>query len=93
MPGDAHVFITHSLLIFYTNPWPRIMDSAIEGICVIYTGCDLQIAVFLLLSLFWTNINATTKTPPHNATIFTTHDTPNAILHDHAMTLSALERV
>ena len=39
---------------------------------MIYTGCDLQIAVFLLLSLFWTKTrrhhqNATTKTPPHIA--------------------------
>ena len=28
------------------------------------TGCDLQIAVFLLLSLFWTKHHSTTKSPP-----------------------------
>ena len=29
MPGDAHVFTTDILTLqFYTNPWPRIMDSA-----------------------------------------------------------------
>ena len=48
---------------------------------MIYTGCDLQVAVFLLLLLFWTKHHSTTETPPHNATISTTHDTPNAILH------------
>ena len=61
---------------------------------MIYTGCDLQIAVFLLLSLFWT----TTKTPPpkrHHTTPpsppLTTFRTPSSM--GHATTLSALERV
>ena len=44
-------------------------------------GCDLQVAVFLLLLLFWIKHHSTTETPPHNTTISTTHDTPNAILH------------
>ena len=28
------------------------------------SGCDLQLAVFLLLSLFWTKHHSTTKSPP-----------------------------
>ena len=48
---------------------------------MIDTGCDLQVVVFLSLLLFWTKHHSTTETPPHNATISTTHDTPNAILH------------
>ena len=51
-------------------------------------GCDLQVVVFLSLLLFWIKHHSTTqtplhhRTPPHNATITTTHDTPNAILHE-----------
>ena len=42
---------------------------------MIYSGCDLQIAVFLLLSLFWTKHDATTKTPPPKRLHYNNHPT------------------
>ena len=55
---------------------------------MIYTGCDLQIAVFLLLSLFWTKHHSTTKSPPPTTPRTTPPD--RHYLHPHKPNLASI---
>ena len=57
--------------------------------CAIYTGCDLQVAVFLLLSLFWTTTkrhHTTQATSNNDSTSPASHRPPSFSTRQHRIT-------